>query len=177
MSGRALRGERRHVGGAPQRPRAGRCPRRPSGGLPGAREGCGCRRGGSMSGAAESLGGRLVKKERPAAGKTERRHCPSHRWAVGGATTGQSGDAAPGCPWVGARRPAEGRQVCTGSSAPTGIGASPRPPATGAPHRRVYAPTRAALPRRPRPGAPCAGQSGGAAGRPAPRPRPGPARR
>lgn len=87
----------------------------------------------------------------------------------------QGCDTTPGRSKVGALRPAEGLQVRDGSSATTPGGTGGRPPEPGAPHRRdCPRPHRPS--RRPRPGAPSAGQSGGAAGRSAPRPRPEPAR-
>ena len=98
-------------------------------------------------------------------------------------TVGQSGDAAPGRPAVGARRTAEGLQVRAGSLAALPGRTVGRPRAPGAPHGHGHAerrtPARAARPRRlpsappRRPGAPA-----NQAAPPASRPRgPAPCRR
>lgn len=97
----------------------------------------------------------------PQVGEGGRDRAATHRldalgWARGGLSRG--GRCAPGAARPHESEP-EGRHYC-----PKG-------------YRDATTPTRAARPRRPRPGALCTSQSDGTAGRPAPRPRPGPARR
>lgn len=107
------------------------------------------------------MGGRAPKQELQRPG---RRSQVTARPAGGRARARPSGDTSPGCPWVGLSR---GGRCAPGAAQPH------ESEPEGSHHylecyRDAATPTRAARPRRPRPGALCASQSDGTDGRPAP---------